>query len=43
MIILDTLEVGGVPEVACAAREDLEDSAQRLTEVLQWVEQGSAR
>lgn len=37
MIILDTLEVGGVPEVACAAREDLEDSAERLTEVLQWV------
>lgn len=43
MIILDTLEVGAVPEVACAAREDLEDSAQRLAEVLQWVDQGSAR
>jgi hydrogenase-1 operon protein HyaF len=38
MIILDTLEVGDVPEVACAAREDLEDSAERLEEVLQWVE-----
>jgi hydrogenase-1 operon protein HyaF len=37
MIILDTLEVGSVPEVACAAREDLEDSAERLAEVLQWV------
>jgi hydrogenase-1 operon protein HyaF len=39
MIILDTLEVGGVPEVACAAVQDLEDSAERLTEVLQWVAQ----
>jgi hydrogenase-1 operon protein HyaF len=37
MIILDTLEVGDVPEVACAARQDLEDSAVRLAEVLQWV------
>jgi hydrogenase-1 operon protein HyaF len=39
MIILDTLEVGSVPEVACAAVQDLEDSAERLAEVLQWVEQ----
>lgn len=39
MIILDTLEVGGVPEVACAAPQDLEDSAERLAEVLEWVEQ----
>jgi hydrogenase-1 operon protein HyaF len=38
MIILDTLEVGDVPEVACAAKQDLEDSAERLSEVLQWVE-----
>lgn len=38
IIILDTLEVGGVPEVACAAREDLACSAERLAEVLQWVE-----
>lgn len=38
MIILDTLEVAAVPEVACAAREDLEDSAGRLAEVLAWVE-----
>jgi hydrogenase-1 operon protein HyaF len=28
-----------VPEVACAAQQDLEDSAERLVEVLQWVEQ----
>ena len=39
MIILDTLEVGSVPEVACAAPQDLEDSAERLAEVLEWVEQ----
>jgi hydrogenase-1 operon protein HyaF len=38
IIILDTLEVGGVPEVACAAPEDLACSAERLAEVLQWVE-----
>jgi len=36
-VILDTLEVGDVPEVACAARQDLEDSAERLAELLQWV------
>ncbi|MBL8324082.1 MAG: hydrogenase expression/formation protein [Rubrivivax sp.] len=36
--ILDTLEVCRVPEVACASLEDLEDSAQRLAEVLDWVE-----
>jgi hydrogenase-1 operon protein HyaF len=38
MIILDTLEVGDVPEVACAARQDLEASAERLQEMLQWVQ-----
>ncbi len=38
LIILDTLEVGPVPEVACAAPEDLADSAERLREVLAWVE-----
>ena len=38
MVILDTLEVGAVPEVACAARQDLENSAQCLAEVLQWVQ-----
>lgn len=32
-LILDTLEVTRVPEVACAAREDLEDSAERLREI----------
>lgn len=32
-LILDTLEVVTVPQVACAAREDLEDSAGRLHEI----------
>ncbi|MBI5718047.1 MAG: hydrogenase expression/formation protein [Burkholderiales bacterium] len=38
MIILDTLEVCRVPEVACASLEDLEDSAERVAEVLEWVQ-----
>ncbi|RMG37929.1 MAG: hydrogenase expression/formation protein [Gammaproteobacteria bacterium] len=33
-LILNTLEISQVPEVACAADEDIEDSAQRLTEIL---------
>jgi hydrogenase-1 operon protein HyaF len=33
-IILDTIEVGGVPTVAVAADEDFEDSAERLTEII---------
>ena len=32
-LILDTLEVVQIPQVACAAREDLEDSAARLREI----------
>lgn len=32
-LILDTLEVIAMPQVACAAQEDLEDSAQRLREI----------
>lgn len=36
--ILDTLEIAAVPDVACAAAEDLHDSAERLAEVLDWVE-----
>ncbi len=34
-IILDTLEVGGVPTVAVAADEDFEDSAERLREIIE--------
>lgn len=37
VLILNTLEVADVPEVACAAAEDLEDSADRLAEVLEWI------
>lgn len=33
-VILDTLEVGGVPTSVLAAREDFEDSALRLAEIL---------
>ncbi|UTD26251.1 hydrogenase expression/formation protein [Bradyrhizobium sp. WD16] len=33
-IILNTIEITEVPSVACAAPEDLEDSAQRLGEIL---------
>lgn len=35
-LVLDTLEVASVPEVALAAREDREDAASRLAEVLEW-------
>ncbi|MCP3460495.1 hydrogenase expression/formation protein [Bradyrhizobium sp. CCGUVB23] len=34
-IILDTLEVGGVPKAALAADEDFEDSAERLREIIE--------
>ncbi|WP_445219995.1 hydrogenase expression/formation C-terminal domain-containing protein [Bradyrhizobium sp. Pa8] len=34
-IILDTLEVGGVPAVATAADEDFRDSAERLQEIIE--------
>jgi len=34
-IILDTLEIGDVPTVLCAAAEDFEDSAVRLGEILE--------
>jgi hydrogenase-1 operon protein HyaF len=38
--ILNSVEVTDLPEVACAAREDLGDSLERLTEVLAWVDGG---
>jgi hydrogenase-1 operon protein HyaF len=38
-VILNAIEVSTLPEVACAAREDLADTHERLSEVLQWVEQ----
>ena len=33
-LILNTLEISRVPEVACASQEDIEDSADRLDEIL---------
>jgi hydrogenase-1 operon protein HyaF len=33
--ILNTLEIGGVPEVAAAAVEDLQDSAERLGQMME--------
>jgi len=36
-LILNTLEIVDVPEVVRAAAEDLEDSAGRLAEVLEWI------
>jgi hydrogenase-1 operon protein HyaF len=36
-ILLNTVEVTDIPEVACAALEDLRDSGARLREVLDWV------
>jgi len=34
-IILDTLEIGGVPTAVLAAEEDFEDSAERLREIIE--------
>jgi hydrogenase-1 operon protein HyaF len=39
-LILNTIEVTRVPEVVCAAPEDLADSAQRLDEILNPYELG---
>jgi len=39
-VILNSVEVTDMPEVACAAQEDLQDSIERLREVVQWVNQG---
>ena len=35
---MDGLPPADLPEVACAAREDLEDSHERLADMLAWVE-----
>jgi hydrogenase-1 operon protein HyaF len=37
-LILDTFEVTPIPEVACAAPEDLSDSAKRLASVLEAIQ-----
>jgi hydrogenase-1 operon protein HyaF len=38
VVILNTVEVTDLPDVAQAAQEDLDDSHERLGEVLAWVE-----
>ncbi len=38
LVILNTVEVVELPDVAQAAKEDLDDSHERLLEVLAWVE-----
>ncbi len=35
MVILDTVEIGGVPVMVRAAQEDFEDSAERLKDILE--------
>ena len=37
-VILNTVEVVDMPEVAMAAPEDLRDSHERLGEVMAWLE-----
>ena len=37
-LILDAVEVTDLSEVACAAPEDLEDSLERLADMLHWVQ-----
>ena len=41
-LILDTLEVVDVPEVALAAAEDLADSCERLAELVTWMGESGA-
>lgn len=39
-MILNTIEVVEMPEVALAAREDLADSLERVTEAIEWLQGG---
>lgn len=39
LMILNTLVVAGLPEEAVAAPEDLEDSCERIRELIEWVTQ----
>jgi hydrogenase-1 operon protein HyaF len=41
--LLDTLHVGDVPDVVCATQQDLEDSAERLAEALQRMQDQDPR
>lgn len=37
VLILNTLEVVDLPEVVRAAQQDIDDSRERLSEILQWI------
>jgi hydrogenase-1 operon protein HyaF len=41
-LILNTIEVVDVPEVALASAEDLADSTTRLQELVQWISESVA-
>lgn len=41
-LILDTIELAPVPEVALASPDDLADSRQRLAELVQWMDESAA-
>ncbi len=41
-LILDTIEIVAMPEVALAAPEDLEDSRTRLAELIEWMSESVA-
>lgn len=41
-LILDTIEVVTMPEVALAAAEDLEDSRVRLAELIEWMSESAS-
>lgn len=38
--ILDCIEIGDIPEAALAAPEDMQDSVERLPELLEWMREG---
>jgi len=38
-LILNTIEIVDVPEVALAAAEDLADSRVRLSELIEWMDE----
>jgi hydrogenase-1 operon protein HyaF len=41
-LILNTIEVVEMPEVALAAAEDLDDSRTRLAELIEWIDESAA-
>ena len=41
-LILNTIEVVDLPAVAQAATEDLDDSRERLAELLEWIDEAYA-